>query len=76
MQLNSRDTISSALANQADRINAKIAFLVDLDGAVLADSRDTDQAMRPKQVPGLFENLQQGKMTSGLYMIGPGISIN
>lgn len=67
--LNSRDTISSALANQADRINAKIAFLVDLDGALLADSRDTDQAMHPKQVPGLFENLQQGKMTSGLYMI-------
>ena len=67
--LNNRDTISSALANQADRINAKIAFLVDLDGALLADSRDTDQAMHPKQVPGLFENLQQGKMTSGLYMI-------
>jgi diguanylate cyclase (GGDEF)-like protein len=67
--LKNRETISSALGNQADRIHAKIAFLVSLDGSLLADSRDGEQPARPMEVPGLFEALQQGRMTSGLYMI-------
>lgn len=66
---NNRETIESALSNQADRIHASIAMLVSLDGVMLANSRSPEEAGQAFPFPRLFKAAQQGGVASGLGMI-------
>ncbi|MGA2552834.1 MAG: cache domain-containing protein, partial [Burkholderiaceae bacterium] len=66
----SRATVESALANQADRIGADVAMLVSLDGVLLANSREPNQAAQPFGFPDLLKAAEaDGNSASALGTI-------
>jgi diguanylate cyclase (GGDEF)-like protein len=65
----SRATVESALANQADRIKANISMLVSLDGVLLADSGRPERDGQPFLFPRLLQSARHDGMASGLGII-------
>jgi diguanylate cyclase (GGDEF)-like protein len=63
-------TITSALANHSSRINADAAFLISLDGAVVADTFGGRLAGDPFPVSGLLAEARKQGEASGIVSYG------
>ena len=66
---NDRDTVTSALVNQAARVNADIAMLASLDRVVIADTVNPDSSGKPFPFPNLAAAAQRKGAATGIVLI-------
>ena len=62
-------TVASVLVNHASRISADAAFVVSLDGTVVADTLSGRFAGRPFPIPGLLSEAQKAGESSGIVSL-------
>ncbi|MFM0642696.1 EAL domain-containing protein [Paraburkholderia bryophila] len=62
-------TVTSALQNHGDRINADVVMLVGLDGKLIADSRGPTHAGEPFAFPGLIRKAEHSGDASTIGVI-------
>lgn len=67
--LDDAPTIASALVNHASRISADAAFLISLDGKVVADTFDGHWAGRPFPLRGLLSEAEKQGESSGIVFV-------
>ncbi len=62
-------TLRSALENHSGRLGADLAMLLDLEGAVRADTLPSEAARQPHPVPSLIHKAQEEGFATGLAIM-------
>ncbi|HJQ36810.1 MAG TPA: EAL domain-containing protein [Thermoanaerobaculia bacterium] len=64
-----RPTITSALRNHGDRIQANAVFLISLKGAVVADTLDARYVARPFPLPSLIREAERHGESAAIVLL-------